>query len=359
MFESDPISPGATTYIVNQLRRLPLLDTASASAAVTVCIALFCAAPVYAQQAKIHRVAYVATTSPLSELTGSEPLHPGMRAFVHRLRDLGYVDGRNLIMDIRTLEGKRELMEEVAADIVRLKADVIVVPSQVLAGRALKVTAGVPIVMHAAGALVESGLVQSLARPGGTITGLLVDVDIGVEAKRLELLREVIPKVRRVTFLGTEGAWDGPWGKHVLAAAKRLGLELSHAGKEGTRADYDTAFARLARERPDAIFVPTGPTSYAHRQQIGHFVVANRIPCTSAHSEIVENGCLMSYGVSTDDLMRRTADYVAKILKGAKPGDLPIEQPTTFELVINMKTAKALGIKIPQSILLRADRVIE
>lgn len=336
-----------------------LLASAGASFAAALSVALSCAAPAYSQQAKVYRVAFIATSSPLSQLRGADPVNPAVRVFVHRLRDLGYVEGRNLILDMRTLEGRFERSEEVVSDIVHRKPDVIVSMSTAVVERSLKVTAGVPIVTHAGGGIVESGLVRSLARPGGTITGLLVDVDVGVEAKRLELLLEVMPKARRVTYLGPQFMWDGPFGKHVLAAAQGLGLDLSHTGQGSADADYDAAFALIKREQPDVVFVPFGAVSYAHRQQIGRFVVANRIPCICGQSVIVEYGCLMSYGMSTDDLMRRTADYVVKILEGTKPGDLPIEQPTRFELVINMKTANALGIKIPQSILLRADRVIE
>jgi putative ABC transport system substrate-binding protein len=331
--------------------------TARGTLAAALCAALACAAPAQAQRGKVYRVAFIATTSPLSVLTGSDPVNPAIRAFVHRLRDLGYVDGRNLVLDVRTLEGRPERIEEVVADVVRLKPDVIFASSQNIVERSLKLTADVPIVMLAAGAVVETGLVQSLARPGGTITGLLVDVDVGVEAKRLEMLREIMPKVRRVAYLGPQIAWGSAWLNHVSAAAQRLGLDFFNAGYKG--GDFDGAAALLARDRPEAVFVPTGPSSYAHREQIGRFVVANRIACVSAHSEIAEHGCLMSYGVNTNDLLRRAAGYVAKILEGAKPGDLPIEQPTTFELVINAKTAKALGLTIPQSILLRADRVIE
>ena len=273
------------------------------------------------------------------------------------MREFGYVEGRNVVYDRRGLEGRYDRSEEIVADVVRLKPDVILIFSQGIVERSLKVAAGVPIVMHASAAVVEMGLVRSLARPGGTITGLLVDVDVGVESKRLELLREIIPKVKRVTFLGSDISWDHPTGKQVRVVAQRMGIDLSRPGISA--ADFDAAYPRIERDRPEAVFVPTGPLSFVHREKIGQFVVANRIPCVCAHPEIAELGCLMSYGVNTIDLMRRTADYVAKILDGAKPADLPIEQPSKFDLVINMKSAKALGLKIPQSMLLRADRVIE
>jgi putative tryptophan/tyrosine transport system substrate-binding protein len=317
------------------------------------------AAQPQAMKAKAHRVAFVAGSAPLSELTGPTPVNPSVRAFVLRLRELGYVEGQNLRLDMRTLEGRFERSAEVIADVVRLKADVIVLTSLQVAQRGHEASAGVPIVLLAGGGVVESGLVRSLARPGGSVTGLLLDVDSGVEAKRLELLREVLPKVRRLAFLGSPRAWDSPWGRSALAAAQSLGLSIAPAAKGDTSADYDEALAAIHRERPDAVFVPTGPVSFAQRERIGRFVAEKRIPCAAAFAEIVEHGCLMSYGTNNIQLAGRAAEYVAKILEGAKPGDLPMEQPKSYELVINMKTAKALGLTIPQTILLRADRVIE
>jgi putative ABC transport system substrate-binding protein len=325
------------------------------AAAALLAVALWFAAPAHAQ--KVHRVAFIATTSPLSQLTGPDPANPAMRAFVHALRDLGFVEGRNLVLDIRTLEGKPERIEEVVADVVRLKPSVIFAPAQGIVERSLKLTAGVPIAMLAAGAIVERKLVQSLARPGGMITGLVVDVDTGVEAKRLQLLGEIVPGLRRVAYLGPHEWWGHPAATQVQSAAQRIGLTLFNAGYKG--GDFQTASLLIEQDRPDAVFVPTGPSSYALRERIGRFVVANRLPCAAAHSEIAEHGCLISYGVDTNDLMRRGAGYVAKILNGAKPGDLPIEQPSKFSFVINMKSARAIGVKIPQPLLLRADRVIE
>ena len=324
-------------------------------------VALAVATPAYAQQAKIYRVAFIATNSPLSTLTGSDPTNPAARVFVHRLRELGYVEGRNLILDVRTLEGRLDRSEELVGDIARLKPNVIFNASAFSAARSLKEAAGIPIVTHAGSAkqIIDLGLIKSLARPGGNVTGLLADVDASAEAKRLELLREITPKARRVIYLGAQVSWDSDPGKQVQAAAQRLGFSLSHVGTGSYAADYAAAFAQIERDRPDALFVPTGGPSYAHRREIGQFVVANRIPCISAQSVITEHGCLISYGMSTDRLMRRTAEYVVKILEGAKPADLPFEQPTTFELVINMKTARMLDIKVPRTIVLRADRVIE
>jgi putative ABC transport system substrate-binding protein len=308
---------------------------------------------------RIHRVAFVATTAPLSELTGSNPVHPAWRAVVLRLFELGYVEGQNLELDVRTLEGRFERSAEVIADVVRLKPDVIILPALHIATRSRDASAGVPIVLLTGGGVLESGLVRSLARPGGTVTGIITDVDGGVEAKRLEMLREVMPNVRRIAYLGSQRAWESPWGQAVLTAGRRLGLSISPTVNGDTSLDYEEAFAAIDRERPDAVFVPTGGVSYGLREKIGRFVSEKRLPCTAAYAETVEYGCLMAYGINEKDVLRRAADYVAKILQGAKPGDLPMEQPKTFELVINIKAAKALGLAIPQTILLRADRVIE
>lgn len=320
---------------------------------------LIAAAQPQAQEVKAHRVAFVAGSSPLSELTGPIPANPAVRAFVLRLRELGYVEGQNLRLDMRTLQGRFDRTAEVIGDVVRLKPDVIVVPSLHIAQRGHEASRGIPIVLLAGGGVVESGLVRSLARPGGSVTGVVTDVDSGLEAKRLELLREVLPKVRRLAFLGSPRAWDSPWGRAALAAAQSLGLSLTPVAKGDTSADIDEALATIHRERPDAVFVPTGPVSFGQREKIGRFVAEKGIPCAASFAEIVEHGCLMSYGINNDHMMGRAADYVAKILEGAKPADLPMEQPKTFELVVNLKTAKALGLTIPHPILLRADRVIE
>ena len=316
-----------------------------------------CAVPVQAQKAKVHRVAFIAAVTPVSELSGADPVNPAARAFVHGLRDRGYVEGRNLMLDVRTLDGRYERTPEILGDIVRLRPDVIFSSSQIVVERHLKAAAGIPVVTVASWSLVETGVAQSLARPGGTVTGFMMDVDAGVEAKRIELLRETIPGTRRVAYLGHPLAWESAAGKRVLEAAGKLGISLFHVSYTGT--DLNAAFASIEQEAPDAVFVPFGSTSFANRQRIGQFVSAKRLPCIAAYREIVEHGCLMSYGVDVSDVHRRAAGYVAKILEGAKPGELPIEQPTRFELVVNMKQAKALGLRIPQSIMLRADRVIE
>jgi putative ABC transport system substrate-binding protein len=198
--------------------------------------------------------------------------------------------------------------------------------------------------------------VASLARPGGNITGHTNNTGPEIEGKRLELLKDALPKISRVAYLGMKTDWEGSSGKSVKTAAQALRVTLLHA--EHTPNEYAGAFAVIARQRPDALFVADSPPAYAHRRLIVELAVKNRLAGTYARREFVEAGGLMSYGVSVSDLFRRAAGYVDKILKGAKPADLPIEQPTKFELVINLKTAKALGLTISPSVLIRADEVI-
>jgi len=308
------------------------------------------------QPGKVYRVGLIVTTSPVSEMAGPEPVHPPTRAFLHTLRSLGYVEGQNLVFERRSAEGKFERFTEIVAELVRLKTDVIVTVSTPLAQAAKQVTTMVPIVMARSDSPVEAGLVASLGRPGGNITGLTTNTGPEIEGKRLELLKDALPRISRVAYLRMKTDWEGPAGESVKAAAKALNVTLLHA--EHTPNEYAGAFAVIARQRPDALFVASSAPHYAHRRVIVQFAVKNRLPGMYGWRELVEAGGLMSYGVSISDLFRRAAGYVDKILKGANPADLPIEQPTKFELVINLKTAKALGLTIPPSVLVRADEVI-
>ncbi|MBI3456913.1 MAG: ABC transporter substrate-binding protein [Candidatus Rokubacteria bacterium] len=277
---------------------------------------------------------------------------------MHGLRALGYVEGQNLILERRSAEGKFERYADIFAELVRLKVDVIVTVTTPMAQQARAVTTTVPIVMATSLDPVEAGLVRSLARPGGNITGLTSYVGPEIEGKRLELLKEMLPGASRVAYLGTKKEdWEGPWGTSVRAAAPVLGLTVVLA--EHTPNDYAGAFNRIGRDRPDALFVWANAPSFARRGLIVDFATRSRLPSTYVFREAVELGGLMSYGVNAPDLYRRAASYVDKILKGAKPADLPVEQPTTFELVVNLKTAKALGVTIPQSVLVRADEIIQ
>jgi ABC-type uncharacterized transport system substrate-binding protein len=313
-----------------------------------------------AQQAgKVYRVGLIAAATPVSEMAGPEPVHPLVRAFVQGLRTLGYVEGRNLILESRSAEGQYERFGDIAAELVRLKVDVIVTFAHPAAQAAKAVTATVPIVMAVSVDPVGAGLVQNVARPGGNITGLTVYVGPEIEAKRLELLRETLPGVSRVAYLGSkeDKDWDSPWGKSVRTAAQGLGVTLVRV--EFTSHQYTHAFTLISRARAGGLFVAASPATYNDRALIVDFAARTRLPSIFANRESVEAGGLMSYGASNRDNFRRAASFVDKILRGAKPGDLPIEQPTTFELVINAKTAKALGVTIPPSLLLRADQVIE
>jgi putative ABC transport system substrate-binding protein len=308
------------------------------------------------QPGKVYRVGLIFTTSPVSEMAGPEPVHPLARAFLHTLRSLGYVEGQNLVLERRSAEGKFERFPEIVAELVRLKTDVIVTAGNPTAQAAKQVTTTVPIVMATSDSPVEAGLVASLGRPGGNITGLTTNTGPEIEGKRLELLRDALPKISRVAYLRMKTDWESPTGESVKAVAKALNVTLLHA--EHTPNEYAGAFTVIARQRPDALFVARSAPQYAQRRLIVEFAVKNRLPGMYGWREFVEAGGLISYGASASDLFRRAAGYVDKILKGAKPADLPIEQPTKFELVINLKTAKALGLTIPQSILIRADEVI-
>ncbi|MDH4172579.1 MAG: ABC transporter substrate-binding protein [Betaproteobacteria bacterium] len=311
----------------------------------------------HAQRLKVHSVAYIATNSPVSALSGPDPAVPVARAFVHRLRDLGYVDGRNLRLEMRSLEGDWGRTEQVVAELMQRGIDVLLLPTSALVPRVRKVAPEVPIVMLVGSNVMQTGLVQSLGRPGGNITGLAVDVDTEIEAKRLEMLLELAPGAKRVAFVSSAAELASIYGQRVQATARRLGVALLHA--ESATAGYAGAFAFLARERPQALLVAHGAASYAFRREIGELARASEIPSSCAHAETVAHGCLMSYGASLAHVFVRAADYVDKILKGARAGELPIEQPTVFELAVNLGTARAIGLEVPSSILLRADRVFD
>ena len=308
-----------------------------------------------AQQAgKVYRVGVIAIT-PVARIK-SDPTHYFNSAFRPEMRDRGYVEGQNLVLELRSLEGRMERASEIVAELVRLNVDVIVTTGPEMTRQAKRVTTTVPIVMFSR-APVEEGLVVSLARPGGNITGVTNDTGPDLEGKRLGLLREGLSKLQQVAYLGTKVDWEGPGGISIRASARALGLTLFRA--EPSPNDYAAAFDLIARKRPDAIIISQDAVHYSHRRLIAEFAARNSLPSMSSYREFVEAGGLMSYGIDTQDIFRRIAIHVDKILKGAKPGDLPIEQPTKFELVINLKTAKALGLTIPPSLLARADQVIE
>jgi putative tryptophan/tyrosine transport system substrate-binding protein len=278
-------------------------------------------------------------------------------AFVQRMRELAWIDGRNLAIEYRWAEGRNERYAEAAAEFVRLKVDVIVTVATPPTLAAKQATAVIPIVFGAASDPVGTGLVESLARPGGNVTGLANQIsDTG--GKKVEFLREVVPSLRRLAILANVGNPGVVLDMgEAQAAARKLGLEVTTS--EIRRAeDIAPAFDAL-RGRADALYVCTDPLVNTHRIRVNTLALAARLPTIHGLREYVEAGGLMSYGPNLPDLMRRAADYVDKILRGAKPGDIPVEQPTKFDLVINLTTAKALGLTVPPTLLARADEVIE
>jgi putative ABC transport system substrate-binding protein len=278
-------------------------------------------------------------------------------AFVQRLRELGWIDGRTVAIEYRWAEGRDERAAEIAAEFVQRKVDVIVTSATAGVVAAKQATSVIPIVFAAAGDPVGTGLVASLARPGGNVTGLSIQ-QTDLAGKRLELLREVIPSLRRLAMLVNVG---NPLAVldlgEVQAAARTFGLEVITL--EIRRGEDITPAFEALKGRAEALYVVIDPLVGTHRIRINTLVLAARLPTMHTLREGVEAGGLMSYGANLPDLFRRAADFVDKILRGAKPADLPVEQPTKFDLVINLTTAKALGLEIPSTLLARADEVIE
>jgi putative ABC transport system substrate-binding protein len=274
---------------------------------------------------------------------------------------LGYIEGQNIATEYRYAEGKIDRAPELVAELVRLKVDIIVVTGGGRTVRAAKnATKMIPIVMVGTGIdPVEAGLVESLARPGGNVTGL---TNLGTElgGKRLELLKETVPKVARVAVLNDPAipATAREVKEDLPIAARALGLTI-RSWEVRAAGDFEKVFAALNKQRPDGLYVLGGPLMRTHEKRIADFALKSRLPSMYYFREAVDAGGLMYYGADLADSYRRVAYYVDRILKGAKPADLPVEQPTKFELVINLKTAKQIGVTIPQSMLYRADKVIK
>jgi putative ABC transport system substrate-binding protein len=317
-------------------------------------IGAFLTAPlaVEAQQAgKVWRIGYL--TSGFKDTPTS-----GVMQFTRGLRDLGYVEGRNVVLGIRYAEGRTERFSALAAELVNLKVDVLVAVSTPAAVAAKQATNTIPIVMTAVGEPVEVKLVESLARPGGNVTGLSI-IAPELAAKRLDLLKQALPKLSRVSVLwNSANAEMHPRFQETLLAAQALGLAVASVTVQSPD-DFKDVFGRLSSRRPESLLVLADTVTVANPQRTIEFAATNRVPAIYEVRSFVDIGGLMSYGVDLSDHYRRAAVYVDKILKGAKPADLPVEQPTKFELVINLKTAKALGLTISPSLLLRADQVIE
>ena len=280
-------------------------------------------------------------------------------AFRQGLHDLGYVEGKNINIEYRYADGKLERLPKLAEELVRLKVDLVVAANATVAQAAKKSSTTIPVVMVAAGDPFGGELVASLARPGGNVTGLY-QYSPKLVGKRLELLKEVLPKVTRFAFLNSVDGTAARSGfeDQGKATAKSLGVQFQFVEVKAPASDLEGAFLALVKERISALVISSAPLLSFHRKKILQLVERNRIPAIYPDQEWSTAGGLISYGANLPDLYRRAATYVDKILKGAKPADLPVEQPTKFEFVINLKTAKALNLTIPQSVLFRADRVI-
>jgi putative ABC transport system substrate-binding protein len=302
------------------------------------------------QPAKLPTIGFLVAGTPSSH-------DRWVAAFVQRLRELGWIEGRTIAIEYRWAEGRSDRAAEIAAEFVRRNVDVIVTSATAVIVAAMQATSVIPIVFAAAGDPVGTGLVASLARPGGNATGLSMQ-QTDLADKRIELLREVVPGLRRMAILGNVA---GPAVvldmREVEAAARTLGLEVI-ASEIRRGEDIVPAFEAL-NSRADALYVCIDPLVLAHRIRINTLALAARLPTMHGSREFVEAGGVMSYGPNQADLYRRAADYVDKILRGAKPADIPIEQPTKFDLVINLITAQALGLTIRPTLLARADEVIE
>jgi putative ABC transport system substrate-binding protein len=304
-----------------------------------------------AQQAdKAHRIGFLSL--------GSGPTAP-VEAFGEGLRELGYVEGRNLIIEYRWAAGKAERLPEMAAELVRLKVEVIVGVTTPVIEVAKRATSTIPIVMAAVADPVGSGLVAGIARPGGNVTGLTL-LSTELVGKRLQLVRELLPKATRVAVLSYHGYTSAtrPYLEQMRAAAQQMGIQLV-VQEVNDAGDLPGAFTAMQRERAQALDVRASPFSTENAKRIVELAAQHRLPAMYDVRSFVEAGGLVSYGPTTLEIFRRAAFYVDRILKGAKPADLPIEQPTKFELVINLKVAKALGLTIPPALLVRADQVIE
>jgi putative ABC transport system substrate-binding protein len=302
------------------------------------------------QPAKLPRIGFLAAP-PLSAIPAR------IEAFRQGLRELGYIEKKNIVIEWRSAQGEFDRAPVLAAELVRLNVDVIVTAGPMDTHTAMGATSTIPIVMTWDQDPVGSGFVASLARPGGNVTGLSI-LAPQISGKQLELLKEIVPRLSRVAFLGNSAEPGNSQAlREMEAAARAFGVQLQYIDVLADK-DIYTAFRTASKGRADAVLVLTSPIVYPQRTRVADLAVKNRLPAIYHRRQFVEDGGLMSYGVSQNDLDRRAATYVDRILKGAKPADLPVEQPTKFELVINLKTAKQIGLTIPPNVLARADKVI-
>ncbi len=303
------------------------------------------------QPAKIPRIGFLSNNSPSA-------VSAWLEAFRQGLRELGYVEGKSLVIEYRWGEGKVDRLSEMAAELVRLKVDVIVTGGPSATRSAKEATSTIPIVMATDPDPAASGFVASLARPGGNITGLAT-LAPEISGKRLELLKEIIPKLSRVAVLGTSTTvGTAQTLRETELAAGAFGVKLQYLDVLSPK-DIETAFRAASKGRAEAVLQLSSSLFNSHRTEISELAVKTRLPAIYYNPEWVEDGGLMSYGVSFSDLYRRAATYVDKILKGRKPADLPVEQPIKFEFIINLKAAKQIGLTIPPNVLARADKVIK
>jgi putative tryptophan/tyrosine transport system substrate-binding protein len=312
-----------------------------------------CVSALAQQPKKVPRIGYLSTRDPASEFPRSEAVRLG-------LRELGYIEGQNIAIEYRYSEGKRERFSALAAELVRLKVDIIVVAGgDPAVQETMNATKTIPIVMSGGGAdPVEAGFVKSLARPVGNVTGItLLVIELG--GKRLELLKEAVPKVARVAVLyELANPTRVLEVKEVLpTAARALGLTI-RPWEVRAAEEFERVFTAMSKERPDGLYVSPGALTNSNQKRIVSFALKSRLPSVYGRREYVENGGLMYYGADLAESYRRVAYYVDKILKGAKPGELPVEQPKKFEFIINLKAAKQIGLTIPPNVLARADKVI-
>ena len=299
--------------------------------------------------AKVFRIGTLQAAS-------AETVAPLFRALKEGLRDLGYIEGRDVVFESRYADGRLERLPDLAAELVRLRVDVMVTGTNPNVAAAKRATATMPIVMVATADPVGAGFIANLARPGGNITGLSIDASREILAKNLGLLTEIVPRLSRVGVL--RGIEPGSGLAEIEVAARRLNVALDIVDMRSLN-DIESAFVAMTGKRVGAVILLVGALGYEGRQRIADLALKHRLPAVGLLKEYAQAGLLLSNGPNLPDLYRRAATYVAKILRGANPADLPVEQPTKYELVINLKAAKALGLAIPQSLLLRADEVIQ
>jgi putative ABC transport system substrate-binding protein len=314
--------------------------------------------PARAQQRAPPRIAIFHPAIPVSLLTEAGG-GSAWRAFFAQLRRLGYLEGQNLTIERYSAEGHHERYADLAREIVTRNPDLIVTGTNPVVIEFRAATSAIPVVAFMVDPL-KAGLVTSLARPGGNLTGITLDAGVEIWAKRLELLKEAIPTTATAAFLGMRGGWEGSFAQVLQDAGSRLGISLtSMLPQTGTPSEIERVFAVLAQQRPDAVLVSGEGDLYANRQLIAKLAEKHRLPTICPYRDYVDAGALMAYAVDLAELLRHLATDVHQILNGAKPGDIPIYQPTKFELLINLKTVKTLGLVLPSALLSRADEMID